>query len=361
MNAPGPNPGISVLIADDSAFMRAALSRMVESDPGLYVCATAQRGLEALEQIVALRPDVVTLDVEMPGLNGLETLKRIMKECPVPVIMVSSLTQQGAETTLDALNFGAFDYLSKQNSLLSADTSKIRDDLVSKIYAAAESRKRRPMGRVPASELPPVLSAHKRSHFAVPGVIVLGTSTGGPKALQEILPTLPSDLPVAILVVQHMPRGFTKPLAVRLNGLCRIKIREAEHDDPVEPGCVYIAPAGQHMTIYRSSLSKINIRLSTFPEKTTHTPSVDVTMLSVAEVFQNLAMGVIMTGMGSDGAQGMRAIYQAGGLTLGQDEASCAVYGMPRACAEQGVVHRVVTLRNIPDQILQAIRYWKRA
>ncbi len=361
MNAHGSKPGISVLIADDSAFMRAALSRMVESDPGLYVCATAQRGLEALEQIAALRPDVVTLDVEMPGLNGLETLKRIMKECPVPVIMVSSLTQQGAETTLDALNFGAFDYLSKQNSILSVDTTKVRDDLIAKIYAAAESRKRRPMGRVPASELPSPVFVHKRTHFAVPGVIVLGTSTGGPKALQEILPTLPSDLPVAILIVQHMPRGFTKPLAIRLNGLCRIKIREAEQDDLVEPGCVYIAPAGQHMTVYRGALSKVAIRLSTFPEKTTHTPSVDVTMLSVAEVFQNLAMGIIMTGMGSDGAQGMQAIYRAGGLTVGQDEASCAVYGMPRACAELGILHRVATLEHIPDQILQAIRYWKRA
>jgi len=241
------------------------------------------------------------------------------------------------------------------------DTTKIRDDLVAKIYAAVESRKRRPVARVLANEMPSPVSIHKRFHFAVPGVIVLGTSTGGPKALQEILPTLPSDLPVAILAVQHMPRGFTKPLAIRLNSLCRIKIREAEHDDPIEPGCVYIAPAGQHMTIYRSSPSKVAIRLSTFPEKTTHMPSVDVTMLSVAEVFQNLAMGIIMTGMGSDGAQGMRAIYEAGGLTVGQDEASCAVYGMPRACAEQGVLHRVVTLESIPDQILQAIRYWKRA
>jgi len=361
MNAHGSNPGISVLIADDSAFMRAALSRMVESDPGLYVCATAQRGIEALEQIIALKPDVVTLDVEMPGLNGLETLKRIMKECPVPVIMVSSLTQQGAETTLDALNLGAFDYLSKQNSFLSADTAKIRDDLVAKIYAAAESRKRRPMGQVGTSQILSPSFIQGRTHFAVPGVVVLGTSTGGPKALQEILPTLPSDLPVPILVVQHMPKGFTKPLAIRLNGMCRIKIREAEHDDPVEPGCVYIAPAGQHMTIHRGSLSKVRIRLSTFPERTTHTPSVDVTMLSVAEVFQNLAMGIIMTGMGSDGAKGMQSIYHAGGLTVGQDEASCAVYGMPRACAELRVVHRVVTLEHIPDQILQAIRYWKRA
>ena len=361
MSTHGPNSGISVLIADDSAFMRAALTRMVESEPGFYVCATAQRGLEALEKIVSLKPDVVTLDVEMPGLNGLETLKRIVKECPVPVIMVSSLTQLGAETTLDALNIGAFDYLPKQNSFLSVDISKIRQELIAKIYAAVESHKCRPMGRVTTTDVLPSLHSQKYANFPVPAIIVLGTSTGGPKALQEILPLLPADLPVAILVVQHMPKGFTKPLAVRLNNLCRIKVCEAEQDAAIHPGTVYIAPAGQHMTVQRNGASTLTIQLSTIPEKTTHIPSVDVTMLSVADAFQGLTMGIILTGMGTDGARGMKAIYQAGGLTVGQNEASCAVYGMPRACAELGVLHRVVTLEQIPDQILQAIHYWKRA
>lgn len=353
MNRSDHNPVIRVLVVDDSAFMRAALTRLIEFDASLYVCGTAHTGLDALQQIVLLKPDVVTLDVEMPGLNGLETLKRIMRECPMPVIMVSSLTRKGAETTLEALHLGAFDYVAKQNSLLAVDTEKIRDELIAKIHAATESRRKRPVGKIviPAST----------AHFSAPGVIALGVSTGGPRALQEILPLLPPDLPAPILVVQHMPKGFTKPLANRLSSLCRIKVREAEQDDPVEAGVVYIAPAGQHMTVHRGATSRAIIRLSTFPDQTPHMPSVDVMMLSVAEIFRNQAMGLIMTGMGSDGAQGMRAIFQAGGLTVGQDESSCAVYGMPRACAELGVLHRIVPLDQIPSQIMQVIGYRKRA
>jgi two-component system chemotaxis response regulator CheB len=353
MNTDSLNPRISVLVADDSAFMRAALMRMIESDPQLYVCCTAQTGYETLAKIAVFKPDVVTLDVEMPGLNGLETLKRIVKESPVPVIMVSSVTSDGAETTLEALHIGAFDYVLKQNSFLAVDTAKIREELISKIRAAVESRRRRPMGRV--------TTVAPRPHFAAPSIVALGISTGGPRALQQILPMLPPDLAAPVLIVQHMPKGFTKPLADRLSSLCKIKVREGAQDEPLEAGVVYIAPAGQHMSVHRAPASHVAIRLSTVPEKTTHVPSVDVMMLSVAEVFQSLAMGIIMTGMGTDGAQGMRAIYQAGGLTVGQDEASCAVYGMPRACAELGILRRVVTLDQIPGQILQAIGYKKRA
>jgi two-component system chemotaxis response regulator CheB len=189
----------------------------------------------------------------------------------------------------------------------------------------------------------------------------LGTSTGGPKALQEILPLLPRDLSVPILIVQHMPRGFTAPFAQRLNGLCSVKVCEAAHQEPVQPGVVYIAPAGRHMTVQRPSDSVTLICLDTLPKNCLHMPSVDVLMKSVASSFGNSAMGVIMTGMGSDGADGMKAIHRAGGLTVGQDEASCIVYGMPRACAELGVLNRVVPLSQIPAQILQATNYRKRA
>lgn len=341
-------------MADDSAFMRAALVRMIEFDSQLHVCGTAQTGHEALEKIAELKPDVVTLDVEMPGLNGLETLKRIVKDFPVPVIMVSSLTSEGAEITLEALHIGAFDYVLKQNSLLGVDTVKIREELIAKIHAAAESSRKRPPGRI-------TQAAAAAGYSIIPTVIALGISTGGPKALQEILPMLPADLPASILIVQHMPKGFTKPLANRLSTLCRIKVYEAEQEDLLEPGVAYIAPAGHHMTVHRNSSFKPVLRLSTFPEKTTHMPSVDVMMLSVAQIFHSRAMGIIMTGMGTDGAQGMQAIYQAGGLTVGQDEASCAVYGMPRACAELGILRRVVSLDQIPNQIIQAIGYRKRA
>ncbi|HVO82456.1 MAG TPA: chemotaxis response regulator protein-glutamate methylesterase [Terriglobales bacterium] len=352
---------IRVLVADDSAFMRTALMRMIESDPSLRVSGTAQNGLETLEKITALQPDVVTLDVEMPKLNGLETLKRIMQEAPRPVIMVSSLTQEGAETTLDALASGAFDYVPKQLSYVSLDIIKIRDELVEKIKAAAESGRRKPMARVTQPSRSDVRVSPLIANHVPPSVVALGTSTGGPKALQQILPILPADLPVGVLIVQHMPPGFTGPFARRLDGLCKVRVREAVHDEPVEAGTVYIAPAGQQMTVQRRAPSRVTVRLSHTPDNTPHIPSVDVMMLSAAEVYGALTMGIIMTGMGADGLQGMQAIARQGGLTVGQDEATCAVYGMPRSCAEAGVLQRVVSLPRIPEQILQATRYRQRA
>ncbi len=326
----------------------------------MRVAATARNGTEALEKMAAFDPDVVTLDVEMPGLNGLETLKRIMADSPRPVIMVSSLTQEGAETTLEALELGAFDYVPKQQSYVSLDIIKIRDDLVDKIKAAAELRRKRAMPRI--APKPQIEHPVPRSPLvAPPAVIALGTSTGGPKALQQILPMLPADLSVGVLIVQHMPPGFTGPFARRLDNLCKVTVREAQTEEIIEPGVVYIAPAGQHMTVARKTTSKVAIRLSHLPDNTLHRPSVDVMMLSVAEVFRSLCMGIIMTGMGADGLQGMKAIAGAGGFTLGQDEPSCTVYGMPRSCAEGGVLQRVVPLDHIPEQIVLATRYPKRA
>ncbi|MGH8335384.1 MAG: CheB methylesterase domain-containing protein, partial [Gammaproteobacteria bacterium] len=234
------------------------------------------------------------------------------------------------------------------------------DDLVAKIRAASETNHRRRLNTALTKPLPSRTST-SRTALAQPSVVALGTSTGGPKALQQILPLLPGDLPVGVLVVQHMPCGFTGPFAQRLDRICQVKVEEAAHDQPVEAGVVYIAPAGQHLTVMRRSPAQVVTRLSATPEATLHRPSVDVMMLSVAEVFGALAMGVIMTGMGADGVQGMKAIGKAGGLTVGQDEASCAVYGMPRSCAEAGVLQRVVTLTQIPCEILQATQYHERA
>jgi two-component system chemotaxis response regulator CheB len=357
MSVSTPNSDVRVLVADDSAFMRTALARMIESDPSLHVVGTAQSGLDALEKINRLQPDVVTLDIEMPGLNGLETLKRVMRDSPRPVIMVSSLTQEGANTTLEALELGAFDYVPKQLSHVSLDIVKVRDDLVTKIKAAARSRLYAP-GQIQRTESRSGSVAATPYH-GVPSIVAIGTSTGGPKALQEILPSLPQDMPVGILVVQHMPPGFTGPFAKRLNGLCKVAVQEAEQGMPVERGHVYIAQAGKHMTVRRRPSSEVVLSVSTNPENTLHMPSVDVMMLSVAETYRSLAMGVIMTGMGADGALGMKAIFQEGGLTVGQDEATCAVYGMPRSCAEMGILKRVVPLPEIPRQILSALAYRK--
>lgn len=348
-----------MLIVDDSAFMRMALSRMVASDADLRVVATAASGIEALQKIVPLDPDVITLDVEMPGLDGLETLRRIMAQFPRPVIMVSAVTLKDAASTFSALAAGAFDYVPKQLCSMSLDILDIRDDLVAKIKAAAESRRSKDrliLQRKPprAENLP--LKQVLRSAAAI---VVLGTSTGGPTALEQILPVLPIDLPVPILVVQHMPAGFTAPFAERLNNLCAVSVHEASHGEVVQRGTVYIARAGYHMTVDRPTNSRTLICLSSKPENQVHVPSADVLMQSVASAFQSHAMGVIMTGMGSDGAQGMNAIHREGGLTLGQDEQSCAVYGMPRVCAEMGILDRVVPLSDIPQEILQATRYRK--
>ncbi len=348
---------IRVLIVDDSAFMRTALSRMVGSDPGLWVAGTASSGNEALQRIPELNPDVITLDVQMPGLDGLQTLTRIMAEFPRPVIMVSSVTVDDADTTFQALGAGAFDYVPKQLSGASLDILDLREDLIAKIKAAAESRVAAPFQIMPRKP-PQAVESRRAGSFSTPEIVAVGISTGGPKALQDILPTFPADLPVPILVVQHMPVGFTAPFAKRLNDLCAVSIREATHAEVVKPGVVYIAPAGVHLTVERSH-TQTAICLCDKAERQLHVPSVDVMMQSVASAFHSHAMGVIMTGMGADGAQGMSAIHREGGLTLGQDERSCAVYGMPRVCAEMGILDRVVPLAEIPGEILQAARFRK--
>ena len=359
MNSETDKPKIQVLIVDDSAFMRTALSRMVAFDPDLRVAGTAASGAEALEKIASLDPDVVTLDVQMPGLDGLETLRCIMTQFPRPVIMVSSVTVKDADTTFSALEAGAFDYVPKQLSSASLNILHIREDLISKIKAAAESRpskNRQVLSRKPPRAAEGPIRQSSSAHLAI---VALGISTGGPKALQEILPTLPSDFSIPILVVQHMPPGFTAPFARRLNGLCAASVCEASQGERLEPGVIYIAPGGCQLTVDRTTNSRGTICLSDKPENQLHVPSVDIMMQSVAAAFGPQAMGVIMTGMGADGAQGMSAIHREGGFTLGQDEASCAVYGMPRVCAEMGILDRVSPLSRITHEILQATRYRK--
>ena len=350
---------IRVLVVDDSAFMRTALSRMIGCDAELSVIGTAASGTEALQKVGALDPDVVTLDMEMPGLDGLATLRRIMEQFPRPVLMVSSVTLKDAEATFQALEAGAFDYVPKHLSSTSLNILHIREDLIRKIKAAAESRVSRDRLNVPRKGPHSVTLRASAASDTIPAVVAIAVSTGGPKALQEILPSLPEDLPVPIIVVQHMPPGFTAPFANRLNTLCVATVREASHGENVRPGVVYIAPAGFQLTIERFNHSRIAICLSDKPEKQLHIPSADVMMQSVASSFGSLAMGIVMTGMGSDGAQGMNAIHQEGGFTLGQDELTCAVYGMPRVCAEMGILNRVVPLSRIPYEIMQATRYRK--
>jgi two-component system, chemotaxis family, protein-glutamate methylesterase/glutaminase len=383
---------VKVLIADDSSFMRGALSRMVESDDSLCVVGTAETGLETLVKIGTLHPDVVTLDIDMPGLSGLETLRRVMLESPLPVIIVSSTARRGAEDTLEALALGAFDCIAKQLSYDSVDVLKVQSELVGMIKAAAGPRLPnspllgsldRPPLRPnpnhitpgyadracidptyvdPAYIDPAYVEPARRAPaigVTVPSIIAIGASTGGPKALQEVLSALPADLSAGILIVQHMPIGFIKPLAKRLNDICPLTVHEAEAGDVFTAGHVYFAPTGRHLTVRRLSSSEVVLHLSVLPGDLANVPSVDVMMSSVAEVFGASAMGIILTGMGDDGTLGMQAICREGGLTLGQDQATCVIYGMPRSCAEMGVLSQVVPLPDVARNILAALHYRK--
>lgn len=362
MSSTSPHSPVRVLIADDSSFMRTALLRMVESDGSLRVVGTARNGLEAIAQIDALQPDVVTLDLDMPGLSGLETLKRVMSESPRPVIIVSGLAQPGSDETLAALELGAFDYVTKRLRYDYRDVVTVQEELVSKIKAATvhpnPAAPRFPGQRDgPTQQAVPAHLGPATTAVSVPSIIAIGSSTGGPTALERILCALPADLPAAILIVQHMPVGFIGPLAKRLNHLCPLQVQEASEGQLITPSHVYLAPGGQHLTVHRISASEVLAHLSLSPDKVPHIPSVDVMMCSVAEVYGASAMGIILTGMGDDGARGMEAIFHEGGLTLGQDEGTCVVYGMPRACVDIGVLREVVPLPEITPRILAGLRY----
>jgi len=350
---------VRVLVADDSAFMRTALRRMLESDPDIKVIAMAQDGRNAVELCEKHDPDVVTLDLEMPVLNGLQALQRIMQTHPRPVIMVSSLTTEGAETTLEAFSLGAFDCIPKPMSHASLDIIQVREDLVAKVKAAFVSRERFTFTpTVAAPKKAPVIARPttelSQSSSTMP-IVCLGCSTGGPAALQQILPALPGDLPAAIVIVQHMPVGFTGPFARRLNSLCDLRVEEAKADQILEPGCVLIAPAGFHLTFSRKTHSKYSVLLSNVRNGLLHMPSVDVMMNSAAQTFDVPTLAVILTGMGADGSQGMKALHARGAFTIGQDERTCVVYGMPRACAEMGILDKTVPLDQVAGEIVRMV------
>src|SRR5271157_1328502 len=347
-----------VLIAEDDEALARFVRQGLEGEH--YAVDVFPDGEQARNAAGENDYDIVILDLNLPKLDGVNVLRQLrLKKPSLPVLV---LTQRNrVEDRVQCLDLGADDYVPKQLSSTSLDILHIQPDLIAKIRAAARARSSYSAGTL--RKKPPRFSESEcRNTLSTPAAIIaLGTSTGGPKALQEILPRLPRDLSVPILIVQHMPLGFTAPFAQRLNALCSVTVHEAAHREPVQPGVIYIAPAGKHMTVERPSDSLTWICLDTQPENSLHMPSVDILMKSVAKSFGNSAMGVIMTGMGSDGADGMKAIHRAGGLTVGQDEASCIVYGMPRACAESGVLNRLVPLSQIPAQILQATNYRKRA
>ncbi len=341
---------IRVLIVDDSAFMRKALSIMLEGDPEIKVVGTARDGLEAIEKVHELKPDIVTLDVEMPRMDGLTALRRIMREHPVPVIMVSSLTQEGAQATIEALEAGAVDFIPKQHSYVSIEISRIRAELLEKIKTIARTRPllTRRRSAAPGAEALPTLRFHEARAIAI------GVSTGGPRALQQVIPTLPADLPVPVLIVQHMPPHFTRSLAERLDSLSPMTVIEAEEGMLLEAGRVFLAPGGRHLVLERRNGHVPVIRTPVEPA-TLHRPSVDVMFRSVCQLFGGKVLAVVMTGMGRDGLEGARLIKQHGGKVITQDEATCVVYGMPRAVAEAGLSDAVLPLEQIGPMLARSL------
>ncbi len=348
-----PVKPIRVLIVDDSALVRRTVEDLLAAAPEVTVVGTAADGLDALAKIRTLRPDVVTLDVLMPRLDGLKVLACVMLESPVRVVMLSAVTQEGAEETLQALDLGAVDFIDKTALLVNGDPSSAGPDLVSKIRTAAAVDPAR-LGRREAARGGGVQATALRR----PGgadVLVIGASTGGPPALQSLIPALPADLPAGVVVVQHIPASFTRPLAGRLDAASALSVREAEQGDRVIPGEVLVAPGGRHLTFTELG-GELVVTLGSEPSGTLHRPSVDVTMQSAAELRGRRSAGVLLTGMGTDGAWGMWSIRARGGWTLAESEESCVVYGMPRAAVELGAASEVVPLGQMAARVAAAVR-----
>ncbi|MEE9430549.1 MAG: chemotaxis response regulator protein-glutamate methylesterase [Melioribacteraceae bacterium] len=350
---------IKVLVVDDSAFMRKSLSMLIESDPAIEVIATAVDGLDALNKVKNLRPDIVTLDIEMPKMDGLTALKHIMKQSPLPVLMVSSLTKEGAEETLKALELGAVDFIPKASSFVSVAIADIKVDLIKKIKLFAREKKVvRQIHNFSKSLSNPISkSSVTKSKSLPPGkynALAMGISTGGPISLQKIIPGLSSNLKVPVFVVQHMPPKFTASLAQRLNSLSSLEVKEAENNEVVRKGVVYIAKGGFHMKVKKVGVN-IVIETSEMPKEQLHKPSVDVMFESVEKVYGKNILSVIMTGMGKDGLEGVKKIKAVGGHCIAQDENTCVVYGMPRAIVENGLADTVAPLEEIPAIINKAV------
>ena len=379
---------IRVLIADDSAFMRKVLSDLFNSQSDFQVVGTAVNGQDAIEKVKKLHPDVLTLDVIMPVMDGLNALAVIMEQCPLPVVMVSSTTQKGTNETIRALALGAVDFVSKAGGAISKiDT--IKDEILAKCRLAAKAHARKnftaskplvykpkptfdeqPTRRIEVKCRTGLVLGQKPTINRVPSttepvkktitgtgkkLVVIGTSTGGPQALQAVVTRLPGNLPCGVVIVQHMPAGFTKSLADRLNSISEIAVKEAEHDEIIKPGQVYIAPGDYHLRIAPAGGGERKIVLSQEPRVGNLRPTVNYMFDSAAQFGRDL-VSVIMTGMGADGCEGMKKIKATGGYSIAQDESSCVVYGMPKAVVDAGLADEIRPLNKIAEAIVEAVR-----
>ncbi len=344
---------IKVLVVDDSALVRKIITDILESDPQIEVVGTANNGKTAIFKTKVLDPDVITMDIEMPIMNGLDALKHIVQTNPKPVIMMSVLTQDGAEPTFKALEYGAVDFIPKPSSILSLSVDEIGNLLIGKVKSVYNTKIRllRKDTAVAEAEQPSVKPMELK-HAATSRIVAIGTSTGGPSALLHVFKGLPEGFPAPVLVVQHMPEGFTKAFAERLDGNCALSVKEAEDGDEILSGHGYIAPGHSHIVVERKSNRDV-IRVVKGEKVSGHRPSIDVLFDSVAEAYQKDSIGVIMTGMGRDGASGILHIKKSGGSTIAQNEETSVVYGMNRVAVEMGAIDAIVPLNDIPKKIIE--------
>lgn len=353
-------PKIKVVVVDDSALVRSLLAEIINKQPDMECVGTAADPLQAREIIRERNPDVITLDVEMPKMDGLEFLARLMRLRPTPVVMVSTLTEKGAETTLRALELGAVDFVAKPRIGVASGLQQLADDIVDKIRIAAKAHVRRLVAPgTPSAAASPAARGTTAAPPSTPlrlsteKVICIGASTGGTEAIKEILMELPADAP-AVVITQHMPPGFTASFAARLDSLCRIRVAEARDGERILPGHAYIAPGGKQFSLARSGANYVAV-VDDSPPVNRHKPSVEVLFRSCARVLGPNAIGVMLTGMGGDGAQAMKEMRDAGAYNIAQDEASCVVFGMPKMAIQVGAVHEVLPLKQIARAIMERV------
>jgi two-component system chemotaxis response regulator CheB len=349
-----------VVVVDDSALVRSLLSAIINQQPDMECVGAAADPLVAREMIRSLNPDVITLDVEMPRMDGIDFLAKLMRLRPTPVVMVSTLTERGADVTLRALELGAIDFVAKPNVGVADGLRLLADDITDKVRIAAKATLRRPV-HAPAAGAPGSEAARAAAPVTSVGrlstekIVFIGASTGGTEATKDVLINLPADCP-AIVITQHMPAGFTRSYAARLDGLCRIRVAEARDGERILPGHAYIAPGGtEHLSVERSGANYI-ARVTEGEPVNRHRPSVEVLFKSAARVVGPNALGIMLTGMGADGAKAMREMRDAGSYNLVQDEATCVVFGMPREAIAAGAAHEVLPLNQIAPRLIERLR-----
>jgi two-component system chemotaxis response regulator CheB len=339
-----------VLIVDDSAYIRKVVKEMLSRHSSIEVVGTARDGEDALDLVERLRPDVVTCDLIMPGVGGVEFIRRQMAARPVPIVIVS-IAAESSERVLSGLDAGAIDFVQKPTALATERVFDLAEELAAKIMAAAEA----PLGRLhevaPSEPLPQVTRSGKGKY----DLVVLGVSTGGPQGLKSVIPRLPADFPVPVVIVLHMPIGYTEAYAKRLDELSELTVVEAREGEVLRPGLVLVAPAGRHLTLHRDGEGTTSVRLDVRPLDTPHRPSVDVLFQSAADVYGDRVLGVVMTGMGTDGRDGAAWIKARGGAVLTEAEETCVVYGMPRSVVEAGLSDEAVPLNQLTAAIMQRV------